>query len=163
VVTAGVAWFAINWAYSAVLSGKDSQIAVLRERISAYEQSLKGASPDQAAGEIRSLREQLAETKKKLTELTNPPRDENSIYQRGQRIGVAAGVNVDMPNRRVTIAQMTVAGDIDRATNIEFRNLVLMFVDSDVTSQARMGLDARTTYGNARLSIVGNRQDQAPD
>jgi hypothetical protein len=54
---------------------------------------------------------------------------------------------------------MTVAGDIDRATNIEYRNLIISFVDSNGYSQQRGGLDVRTTYNNAHFIIVGNRQD----
>jgi hypothetical protein len=35
-----------------VISGKDGQIGILRDRIGAYEQKLQGATPDQAAGEL---------------------------------------------------------------------------------------------------------------
>jgi hypothetical protein len=48
IISVGAAWVALSWSYGALLSGKDAQIAVLRERISAYEQKLQGAAPDQA-------------------------------------------------------------------------------------------------------------------
>lgn len=75
----GLVWFVTSQVYVNQVSGRDTQIGILRDRIGDYEQKLKGKTPDQAAGEIDSLREQLKETKKRLDLVVNPPRDANSI------------------------------------------------------------------------------------
>jgi len=158
-VAAGIIWGIVHWSYSTVLANKNAQIDLFQSRIADYQDKLKGATPEQAAGELRTLRDQLADTRKKLADLANPPRDENSVYQRGQRIGVAVGVQVDPANKTVVIAKMTVAGDLDRASNVEYRDLVLSFVEAGGTSQASFGLSASTTYMNAKFAMVGNRHD----
>jgi hypothetical protein len=56
----GFAWFLIDMRYS-------TQLAILHERISAYEQKLHGDSPDQAASEIKTLKDQI-------DALVHPPR-----------------------------------------------------------------------------------------
>ena len=162
-ILAGFFWFAINWSYSAMLSGRDGQIALLRDRVADYEQKLKGQ--DQAAGEIISLRDQLKDAKKQLGAIVNPPRDGNSVYQNGNRIGIIAGANVDSTKKiakfyTLTIAKFctpTVGGKLDQGTNVEFRNLILSYISADSVSQTHQGLIESTTYRNARFSIVGNR------
>ncbi len=157
VIMTAVIWAAINWSYSAVLSGRDSQIAALRDQIADYVEKLKGQSPDQAEGQIETLRDQLKETKKQLEAYINPPRDKNSIYQNGTRIGIVANPKIDTGNKTVVFDAVTVSGELDTATNVEFRTLVLAFEKSDGFNQARMGLAATTTYQNAKFFIVGNR------
>lgn len=159
VILGGIIWGVVNWSYSSVLSNKNAQIDLLKERIAAYESKLKVASPEQAVGELQSLKDQLAETKKKLAEIVNPPRDQNSVYQNGRRIGIVAGVQIEATKQEVAFQQMTVGGELDQATNVEFRNLILSYRGSDAIGQARQGLSATTTYHNARFAIVGNRSD----
>lgn len=149
-VVASTIWFLVNLGYSTVLSNKNSQIDLLQARVNDYQDKLKGASPDQAADEIKRLRAEIESLK-------NPPRDENSFYQKGRRIGVVYGANVDVRNKLVSFAMLTVAGEIDAAANAEFKDLVLAFSSADGTSQARQGLAVTTTYNNARFAIVGNR------
>jgi hypothetical protein len=50
---------------------------------------------------------------------------------------------------------MLIAGHLDQASHVEFKNLVLGFVDLDGFSQTRQG----RTLVNAQFSIVGNRRD----
>jgi hypothetical protein len=159
-VAIGAIWFVLNnFIYGTVLANKNAEIDLLNGRVAAYQDKLKGATPEQAAGEIQSLRDQLTETKKQLTAIINPPRDPNSLYQRGQRVGVVAGAQIDSSNKLVIFQQMTVSGELDQATNVEFRNLILSYQRSDTITQARMGLSGSSTYYNARFSIVGNRSD----
>jgi hypothetical protein len=154
-ILAGFFWFAINWSYSAMLSGRDGQIALLRDRVADYEQKLKGQN--QAAGEIISLRDQLKDAKKQLGAIVNPPRDGNSVYQNGNRIGIIAGANVDSTKKIAKFYTLTVGGKLDKGTNVEFRNLILSYISADSVSQTHQGLIESTTYRNARFSIVGNR------
>jgi hypothetical protein len=142
-----------------IIAEKDTQISGLHDRISEYESKLKVSNPDQAVGELSVLREQLNETKARLNSILNPPRDNNSIYQNGNRIGIAAGAEVDSAKNTVKFQAITVAGQIDLATNIEFRSLVLSYIGADIVSQQRSGLVGNTTYGNARFAIVGHRAD----
>jgi hypothetical protein len=79
VIILGGAWVVINWYYSAVLSGRDSQIAVLHDRITAFEQKLQGATPDQAANELKRLGEQLADAKRQLDAVKWPALTESEI------------------------------------------------------------------------------------
>lgn len=151
-VAAAIAWAVVNWSYSSVLSSKNANIELLQGRLSAYQDKLKGASPDQAADEIKRLRSEIDSIK-------NPPRDDNSVYQQGKRIGVVANARVDNLNMKVTFHQMTIVGEIDPATNVEFRSLVLFYAGADAIGQARQGLSMTTTYQNARFSIVGNRRE----
>jgi hypothetical protein len=145
-------WSIVNWSYSTVLSSKNAQIELLQGRLADYQEKLKGASPDQAANQLARLRAEIEAIK-------NPPRDDNSVYQRGNRIGVVAGVYIDAPNKRASFDQMTIGGELDQATNIEFRNLILAYTGADGYGQGRQGLAVTTTYNNIRFSIVGNRRD----
>lgn len=147
----------IDWHYAGIISGRDVEINILRDRIGAYEQKLKGKTPEQAADEISSLRDQLKEAKDSIARINNPPRDANSVYQNGQRVGVAMYPTIDSENRKVTFSQLTVGGELDMATNIEYRNLILSYVRADAVSMARQGLFGSSTYTNAVFSIVGNR------
>jgi Divergent InlB B-repeat domain len=70
VIIAGCVWLVIHWFYAAVLAGKDGQIALLRDRISAYEQQLKGQSPEQVANELKFFRDQLVEYGKRFETVT---------------------------------------------------------------------------------------------
>jgi hypothetical protein len=151
-IVIGAVWFIVNWFYSAVLSSKNANIELLQGRLADYQDKLKGASPDQAASELTRLRAEIEAIK-------NPPRDDNSVYQKGKRIGVVAGVRIDTQNKMVSFAQMTIGGELDQATNIEFRNLILALAGVNTVSQGRQGLAVTTTFGNARFSIVGNRRD----
>ena len=50
---------------------------------------------------------------------------------------------------------MTIAGHLDQASHVEFKNLVLAFVGLEGFSETRQG----RTLLNAQFSIVGNRRD----
>ncbi len=152
IVVVVIVWAIVNWSYSSVFSSKNAQIELLQGRLADYQDKLKGASPDQAANELARLRAEMDAIK-------SPPRDDNSVYQKGRRIGVVAGVRIDTPNKVISFEQMTVGGELDQATNIEFRNLILAFAGDDGYGQGRQGLAVTTTYRNARFSIVGNRRD----
>jgi hypothetical protein len=152
IVVIVVVWSIINWSYSSVLSSKNANMELLQSRLSAYQDKLKGASPDQAANELVRLRAEIEAIK-------NPPRDDNSIYQKGKRIGVVAGIHIDAPGKLVSFDQMTIGGELDQATNFEFRNLILAFTGLGTYGVSRQGLAVTGTLTNARFSIVGNRQD----
>src|SRR5260370_39268145 len=64
-------------------------------------------------------------------------------------------VRIDPPNNSVVFDRMAIAGHLDQASHVEFKNLVLAFVGLDGFSQTRQG----RTLVNARFSIVGNRRD----
>ena len=49
---------------------------------------------------------------------------------------------------------MVIAGHLDQASHVEFKNLVLAFVGLDGFSQTRRG----RTLVNAQFSIVGNAE-----
>jgi hypothetical protein len=149
-IAAGAIWVAFNWAYGSILSNKNAQIELLQGRIADYQDKLKGASPDQAADEIKHLRSEIDSIK-------NPARDDNSVYQKGNKIGVVGDVKMNIPNKSVIFGQMTIVGELDQATNVEFRNLVLTFTGVDAIGVARQGLAVTSTYSNARFSIIGNR------
>jgi hypothetical protein len=50
---------------------------------------------------------------------------------------------------------MVIAGHLDQASHVVFKNLVLAFAGLDGFSQTRQG----RTLVNAQFSIVGNRRD----
>ena len=145
-------WGVIAFSYSNTLSSKNATIELLNGRLAAYQDKLKGASPEQAAGELATLRSELQAIK-------NPPRDPNGVYQRNRQIGAASGVQIDTNTNIATFQVVTVGGEIDQATNVEFRNLILAFIRSDTINSASQGLARTTTYGNARFNIVGRRSD----
>jgi len=144
-----IVWAVVNWSYRMAFTNKNTQIDLLNGRLADYQEKLKGATPDQAAGEIARLGAEIEGIK-------NPPRDDNSVYQKGHRIGMVAGVAVDAKNNLVSFAQITINGVLDKATNIEFRNLILAFSGSDGVGQVTQGL--AVNYRNAKFKIVGNRQ-----
>jgi hypothetical protein len=153
-------WAVMAWSYSTVLSNKNSQIDLLKDRITAYESKLKVASPDQAASEMQSIRDQLADAKRQLAGILNPPRAENGLYQRGRQIGVALPPKIDTASKTAVFSVITVAGGpLDEATNVEYRNLVLAYQRSDQVHQMSHGLTGQTSYAGATFQIVGNRAD----
>jgi hypothetical protein len=121
---------------------------VLQSRLADYRNVLKGASPREAEYKITQL-------KGKLEAIKGVPRDENTIFQKGKRIGEVVGVRIDPPNNSVVFDCMTIIGHLDQASHVEFKNLVLAFVSLDGFSQTRQG----RTLLNARFSIVGSRRD----
>jgi hypothetical protein len=143
-------WAVVNWFYNRAFTNKNTQIDLLNGRLADYQEKLKGATPDQAAGEIAHLRAEIEGIK-------NPPRDDNSVYRKGRRIGMVAGVAVDAKNNRVSFARMTIDGVLDEATNIEFRNLTLAFSGSEGVGRNTQGLAVNSTYTNAKFKIVGDR------
>jgi len=90
-----------------------------------------------------------------LEAIKGVPRDENAIFQNGKRIGEVVGVRIDSPNNSVVFERMAIACHLDRASHVEFKNLVLAFVGLDGFSRTRQG----RTLVNAQFSIVGNRRD----
>jgi hypothetical protein len=90
-----------------------------------------------------------------LEAIKGVPRDENAIFQNGKRIGEVMGVRIEPPNNSVVFDRMVIAGHLDQASHVEFKNLVLAFVGLDGFSQTRQG----RTLVNAQFSIVGNRRD----
>jgi hypothetical protein len=101
---------------------------VLQSRLADYRNVLEGASPREAAYKITQL-------KGKLEAIKGVPRDENTIFQKGKRIGEVVGVRIDLPNNSVVFDRMT--GHLDQASHVEFKNLVLAFVGLDGFSQTR--------------------------
>ena len=148
VVVIIVVWAILHWFYRRMLSSRDMQIEVLQNQLANYRNVLEGASPREAAYKIAQL-------KGKLEAIKGVPRDENTIFQNGKRIGEVVGVRIDPPNNSVVFDRMTIAGHLDQASPIEFKDLVLAFVGLDGFSQTRQG----RTLLNAHFSIVGTRRD----
>ena len=147
VVVIIVVWAILHWFHRRMLSSKDIRIEVLQSRLADYRNVLEGASPREAAYKITQL-------KGKLEAIKGMPRDENTIYQKGKRIAEVVGVRIDPPNNSVVFDRMRIAGHLDQATHVEFKNLVLAFVGLEGFSQTRQG----RTIVNAQFSIVGNRR-----
>jgi hypothetical protein len=143
-----VVWAILHWFYRRMLSSKDNQIEVLQNRLADYRNVLEGASPREAAYKITQLRG-------KLEAIKGVPRDANTIFQKGKRIGEVVGVRIDVPNKSVVFDRIMVAGHLDQASHVEFKNLVLAFVGLEGFSETRQG----RTLLNAQFSIVGNRID----
>ncbi len=143
-----VVWAILHWLYRRILSSKDIQIEALQARLADYRNVLEGASPREAAYKITQLKGELEAIK-------GVPHHENTIYQKGKRIGEVMGVRIDPRKKSVIFDRMEIVSHVDQASNVEFNNLVLAFVGLDGFSQSRQ---ARTLL-NARFSIVGNRRD----
>jgi hypothetical protein len=90
-----------------------------------------------------------------LEAIKGVPRDENAIFQNGKRIGEVVGARIDPPNNSVVFDRMVIAGHLDQASHVVFKNLVLAFAGLDGFSQTRQG----RTLVNAQFSIVGNCRD----
>jgi|SRR5215831_3596195 len=159
VVVASVAWLVISWFYSAVLAGKDAQIAVLRDRISAYEQKLQGATPDQVATRINELRAELADTKKQLNDLQHPPRNPDGLYQLGEQVATVDGASIDRGNSLVVFQFVRSAGKLDPSKEVEFRDFVLQCVGLPLAAptNAKSGFTS-TVSGGAQCKIIPRRQ-----
>src|SRR5260221_6860020 len=147
VVVIIVVWAILHWFYHRMLSSKDIQIEVLQSRLADYRNVLEGASPREAAYKITQLKGKL--------EAIKGVRDEHANFQNVKRIGEVVGVRIEPPNNSVVFDRMVIAGHLDQASHVEFKNLVLAFVGLDGFSQTRQG----RTLVNAQFSIVGNRRD----
>src|SRR5258705_5010411 len=113
VVVIIVVWAILHWFYRRMLLSKDIQIEVLQSRLADYRNVLEGASPREAAYKITQL-------KGKLEAIKGVPHDETTVFQKGKRIGEVAGVRIDAPNNSVGFDRMTVAGQFDHASQVEF-------------------------------------------
>jgi len=142
-------WAVINLSYRVVLLKKNATIKFLQRRVAAYQNKLSGASPDEAEDEINKLRADIEAIK-------NPSRND-ALYQNGRRIGFVAGINVGMQAKVVTFRVMTIDGELYPTTNVEFRNLILLYTGSDNFYQMGQAPAVTTTYRNVRFSIVENR------
>jgi hypothetical protein len=147
VVVIIVAWAILHWFYRRRLSSKDIQIEILQSRLADYRNVLEGASPREAAYKISQL-------KGKLEAIKSVPHDENTLFQKGKRIGEVVGVRIDPPNNSVVFDRMTIAGHFDQASHVEFKDLVLAFIGLDGFSQTRQG----RTFVNAHFSVVGTAE-----
>ena len=85
VVVIIVVWAILHWFYRRMLSSRDIQIEVLQNQLADYRNVLEGASPREAAYKITQM-------KGKLEAIKGVPRDENTIFQNGKRIGEVVGV-----------------------------------------------------------------------
>ena len=148
VVVMIVVWASLHSFYHRMLLSKDSQIEVLQNRLADYRNVLEGASPREAAYKITQL-------KGKLEAIKGVQRDEKTIFQNGKRIGEVVGARIDPPNKSIVFDRMTIAGHLDQASPVEYKDLVLAFVGLDGFSQTRQG----RTLLNAQFSIVGPRRD----
>jgi len=108
----------------------------------------------------------LEETASELTELNagyktlkKPPRDPRGLYRNGGRIGGVVKPVIDLPNDAVAFQEVSIAGELDRATPFEFQDLVIKYKGCDVSDGIRRGDAAAFTYYNARFSIVGKHVD----
>src|SRR5262249_60686968 len=66
-LVAGMAiYWVMDWRYVAILSNRDSEIALLKSQRDDYKDKLGGASPDQARARIDALESRLAQLEPKL-------------------------------------------------------------------------------------------------
>jgi hypothetical protein len=144
VVVIIVVWAILHWFHRRMLSSKDIRIEVLQSRLADYRNVLEGASPREAAYKITQL-------KGKLEAIKGMPRDENTIYQKGKRIAEVVGIRIDPANNSVVFDRMRIAGHLDQATHVEFKNLVLAFVGLDGFSQTRHRRQSQRLESSARL------------
>src|SRR5581483_9735094 len=59
-IVAGMIWFVVNWAYSAVLASKNAQIELADRQIADNKQKVGGATPEEAAKRIAELERRVA-------------------------------------------------------------------------------------------------------
>jgi hypothetical protein len=107
--------------------------------------------------EIRSLQLELSDTKRRLDEALNPPRDADGLYRSGQKVGKTSGSHIDFKSNLVIFDIVTVEGAIDPAINLEYKDLIIQFVEYSAFSQQRRGLDVTSSYQLAKFNIVGTR------
>jgi hypothetical protein len=88
-----------------------------------------------------------------------PPRDPRGLYRNGQRIGVVVEPDINVPSGAVAFQKISIDGELDRATSLEFQDLIITYKGCDVSDGIRRGDEATFTYYNARFSIVGKRVD----
>ena len=148
VVVIIVVWAILHCFYHRMLLSKDRQIEVLQNRLADYRNVLEGASPREAKYKITQL-------KGKLEAIKGVQRDEKTVFQNGKRVGEVVGARIDPPNKSIVFDRMTIAGHLDQASPVEFKDLVLAFVGLDGFSQTRQG----RTLLNAQFSVVGPRRD----
>jgi hypothetical protein len=152
-------WGIVSYSYSTGLFNKNAQLDLLRDRVAAYESKLKTTSPEQAADELKSLKDRLAETQQQLEKAKNPPRESNTLYQGGVAIGTVTFFKIDTGTKRLTFDRAALSNSLETTTNVEFRNLVLAYVSHGSAIEVGQGDRAMTQYMGLVFSIVGNRPD----
>jgi hypothetical protein len=70
-MASGVIWGAMQWAYSGIIANRDSTISLITAQRDDYSTKLMGATPDQADGELKSLRDQIENQKRDLDRLAH--------------------------------------------------------------------------------------------
>jgi len=89
----GLAWLAINWAYSSVLAGKNTQIEMQDRQIADYKEKLNGASPDQAKKQIEDLQAKVTALAKHIDPRSLTAEQER-IFIQAATVSAKAGVRV---------------------------------------------------------------------
>src|SRR5947209_8225416 len=61
----------------------------------------------------------ITQLKAQLEAIKGVPRDENAVYQKGKRIGEAAGVRIDASSKSLVFDRLTLGANLDQTSNIE--------------------------------------------
>jgi hypothetical protein len=108
-------WFAMSWSYGMLLAGKDQQLAILRDRISAWEEKTKTTTPNQAGQKIDDLEKQI----KSITSNRWEPlsRDETKILH--DQLS-----SMSIPKQKVQVlCALAGCGDLAESFRLVFKSL----------------------------------------
>ena len=110
-----------------------------------------------SASILKDTAKELAELDARYGTLKNPPRDSSGLYRDGKRIGGVVKPDIDVPNGEVAFQEVSIVGELDRVTPVEFQDFILSFRGCDLSDGIRQGDIVRFTYYRARFAIVGRR------
>jgi hypothetical protein len=146
----GAIWSAMQWVYGGIIANRDSTISLLTVQRDDYLTKLKGASPDQAADELKSLKEQLENQKRLLDRLT--AHDQLGLYQDGVAVAVARAANTNPMDETITLQMVGSRGPLDMNRTFEFREFTVL-CSGQITGNMAMGPQTTIIYNTLVCKI----------
>jgi hypothetical protein len=102
-IAAGLIWGAMQWAYGGIIANRDATISLVTVQRDDYLNKLKGASPEEAARQLKSLQDEIDRQKRLLDKLANPPHDPLGLYQDGVAVAAARMANLNPSDESITL------------------------------------------------------------
>jgi hypothetical protein len=151
-VMSGAIWGAMEWRYGGIIANRDSTISLLTAQRDDYLTKLKGASPDEAAHELKSLKEQLENQKSLLDRLAHPSHNPLGLYQGGAEVAMLRAASTNPVDETITLQMVGSKAPLDMNRTFEFREFVVL-CSGQITANMAFGPQTTIIYDTLLCKI----------
>ena len=164
IITIGACYFLFERSQREHLAALKNKIGERDRLIGEYRSRLNGATPEQAAKEIETLTNTLADAQRNLSEARTKatstavtPRDPRSLYEEDNPIASVQDPKIDLDNKRITFPVVTSSVILGINKSYQFQNWRLACGSTQVYSAVRNGTVPQFSYSPLTCKILGNR------